>query len=178
MILYTLLSTFVNVHVISVEVQIYQAKKDVKNIQAVPVQDEESLNLFWKNILSKELKPVTFQLQQMSTDIGQKLKSLRNTTLAVGLLINIMWIILLYTVTFPHLKTYNLPEKAFQLLFLAVYGLIIVISFVAMLAHRCIMLMHFLGRQEIVTETVAPNHKVIVNPSFNPGAGTVAETKL
>ena len=147
----------------TVEVQIYQAKKDIKNITAVAIQDDHEEFHFWSNILSKELKPVTFQLQQTSTDIGQKLKTLRNTTLAVGLLINIMWIILLYTITFPHLKKYDLPEKAFQLLFLAVYGLIIIISFVAMLAHRCIMLMHFLGRPQVVREA---NGEGFVNPSF------------
>ena len=137
--------------------QIYQAKKDVKNIRALHIQDEESL--FWANLSSNELEPVMFQMQQTSADIDQKLKTLRNTTLGIFLLVNIMWIVLLYTLTFPQLMDYHLPEKIFQLLFLAVYGLIFFISFVAMLAHRCIMLMHFLGRPEVVKEAVAPNHE-------------------
>ena len=142
---------------LSVEVQIFHTKKDVKKIPAVSIDDEESL--FWTNILSKELKPVTYQLQQTSTDIEQKLKTFRNITLGIILLINLMWIILLYTVTFPQLKKYDLPEQAFQLLFLAVYGFIFLISFVAMLMHRCIMLMHFLGRPEIIKDAVEPHHE-------------------
>ena len=153
--------------VTSVEVQIYQAKKDVKNIPVVSIQDEESL--FWQNILSKELKPITIQLQQTSTDIGQKLKTLRNTTLGVILLINVMWIVLLFIITFPQLEKYNLPKQALQLLFLAVYGFIFLISFVAMLAHRCIMLIHFLGRPEVIKEAVEPPYEPFENvdtPSY------------
>ena len=160
--------------ILSVEVQIYEAKKAVMNNQAVFVRDEESL--FWENILSNELKPVTFQLQQTSMDIEQKLKSLRNTTLGIGLLINIMWIVLLYTVTFSQLKKYDLPEEAFQLVFLAVYVFIILISFMAMLAHRCIMLMHFLGRPEVVKEAVAPTHEDFVTMSLHSSATNIAET--
>ena len=111
---------------------------------------------FWKKILSQELKPVTIQFQQTSKDTAQKLKSLRNATLAILLLINIMWIVLLYTVTFPQLEEYDLPAKAFQLLFLAVYGLIILVSFIALLAHRLIMLMQFLGRPQVVEDAMAP----------------------
>ena len=124
----------------------------------VSIHDEESL--FWIDILSKELKPVTHQLQQTSTDIiGQKLKTLRNASLGIFLLINLMWIVLLYSLTFPQLEKYNLPEQAFQLLFLAVYGFIFLMSFVAMLMHRCIMLMHFLGRPEIIKDVIEPPHE-------------------
>lgn len=136
----------------SVEVQIYRAKKAVNGILAVTSKPEEKA--FWDKHLSAELKPVTVRLQQASKEIGQKLKDLRNATLALILLVNILWIILLYTVTFPQLVKYNLPEKAFQLLFLAVYGIIIIVSFFAMLAHRFVMLMHFLGRPEVVLDAV------------------------
>jgi hypothetical protein len=161
-------------HPTAVEVQIYEAKKDVKNIRALLIQDDESL--FWANLTSNELKPVMFQMQQTSADIDHKLKTLRNTTLGIFLLVNIMWIVLLYTVTFPQLMNYHLPEQIFQLLFLAVYGLIFFISFVAMLAHRCIMLMHFLGRPEVVKEAVAPTHEDFVNMSLHSSATNIAET--
>ena len=112
--------------------------------------------------MNRELKPVTVRLQQASKEIGQKLKALRNSTLALMLLINIMWIILLYTVTLPQLLKYGLPERAFQLLFLAVYGFIVMVSFVAMLAHRFLMLIQYLGRPEVVKQAVRRPHDEMV----------------
>lgn len=155
-----------------VEVQIYEAKRDINGIPfgAMDAQDEEFQ--FWTRILSKELKPVTVRLQQTSKEIGQKLKSLRNSTLAGIFLINVMWIILLYTVTFPQLDKYGLPEKAFQLLFLGVYGIIILVSFVAMLAHRFIMLMHFLGRPEVVEQAIAPAPEEFHDLSLAPSTAS------
>jgi hypothetical protein len=65
-----------------------------------------------------------------------------------------MWIILLYTVEVPHLGKHDLPERAFHLLFLAVYGFIVLVSFAAMLIHRFLMLIQFLGRPEVFDEAV------------------------
>ena len=130
-------------------------------------EDEETK--FWSDILTKELKPVTVRLQQTSKEIGQKLDSLRNSTLAIILLVNIMWLLLLYTVTFPQLGTYGLTDRAFQLLFLGIYGIIIILSFVAMVLHRFIMLMQFLGRQQVVEKVIPPDFdalSVISNPNI------------
>ena len=113
--------------------------------------------------MSKELKPVTVRLQQASKEIGQKLKTLRNSTLALIFLINVMWLILLYTVTLPQLVEYDLPERAFTLLFLAVYGVIILVSTVAMLMHRFLMLIHFLGRPEVLKEATQREHEEITH---------------
>ena len=146
--------------------QIHEAKRDISFIPMVDMPKEEVE--FWERVMSNELKPITVRLQQTSKVIGQKLKSLRNSTLAVILLINIVWIILLYTVTFPQLEKYNLPQKAFQLVFLAVYGIIIVVSFFAMLAHRLVMLMHLLGRPQVVEKFVAPEQEQMDNLSLSP----------
>ena len=139
------------------EERIHAAKTTISNITLMTLDRADPNECsFWKNIVSKELKPVTVRFQQASKDIAQKLKSLRNMILAILLLINIMWIVLLYTVTFPQLEEYDLPVKSFQLLFLAVYGLIIFVSFIALLAHRLVMLMHFLGRPQVVEDAMAP----------------------
>lgn len=134
----------------SVESHIYKAKREMKQLEPDNVWDEETN--FWNSILSKELKPVAVRLQK-TNEIGQKLKSLRNSTLAIIFLINITWLILLYTLTFPHLVSYHLPEQAFQLLFLGTYGIIIFVSFVAMILHRFVTLIHFLGKPQ-VTEKI------------------------
>ena len=138
-----------------VELQIYETKQDMDGLEPKEEEDEETE--FWSNILSKELKPVTVQLQQESKEIGQKLKSLRNTTLAIILLVNIMWLVLLFTVTFPHLEAYGLTDRVFQLLFLGIYGIIILLSFVAMLLHRFIMLMQFVGRKPVMPQVIPPD---------------------
>lgn len=143
----------------SVEVQIHNVKKALSNTDAVADNDDDKEVKFWKKILNKELKPVTVHLQQASKEIGQKLKSLRNSTLTIMFIINMMWIILLYTVTLPQLVKYGLPDRAFQLLFLAVYGVIVLVSFVAMLMHRFLMLIHFLGRPEVLKEAVQEPHE-------------------
>lgn len=130
-------------YLISVESHIYKAKREMNELELDNSEDEETT--FWTKLLSKQLKPVSVQLQQ-TNELGLKLKSLRNSTLATILLINIMWLVLLYTLTFPRLVKYNLPEQAFQLVFLGTYGIIILVSFVAMIIHRFVMLMHFLGR--------------------------------
>ena len=148
----------------SVEVRIHNVKKALSSIQPSSIHNDDDNNedkeaKFWKEILSKELKPVTVHLQQASKEIGQKLKSLRNSTLTIMFIINMMWIILLYTVTLPQLVKYGLPDRAFQLLFLSVYGVIVLVSFVAMLMHRFLMLIHFLGRPEVLKEAIQEPHE-------------------
>jgi len=63
----------------------------------------------------------------------------------VLLLTNVMWIVFLYTLVFPQLTKYNLPDRAFSLLFLAVFSVIIVIQFIAMIFHRFGTLVHLLA---------------------------------
>eukprot|EP00731_Ephydatia_muelleri_P038335 Em0725g2a len=63
----------------------------------------------------------------------------------VLLLINIMWIVLLYTLQFPELYKFNLPTKAFELFYLAVYASIIFVQFCAMIVHRGVTLIHYLA---------------------------------
>ena len=143
----------------AVDIQIHEAKRDLSTNSSAPIDSDDREAQFWQTILSNELKPVTVRLQQASKEIGQKLKTLRNSTLALMFLINVMWIMLLYTVELPQLAKYGLPQRAFHLLFLAVYGFIVVISFAAMLFHRFLMLIHFLGRPEVFDEAVHTLHE-------------------
>ena len=56
-----------------------------------------------------------------------------------------MWIVFLYTLVFPQLTKYNLPDKVFSLLFLFVFSFIVLIQFLAMLIHRFKSLLHLLA---------------------------------
>ena len=100
---------------------------------------------FWTKLIKDKLKPVALKFTQVK-DVQKSLESLRNLVLAVLLLVNMMWIVLLGSLTFWQLQKYGIEPQAFQLLFLAVYGLIIIIQFFTMLAHRAVTLIHYLGR--------------------------------
>lgn len=103
---------------------------------------------FWIDLIRRNLKPVSVRFQGQIEDMKNSLRALRNATLGVVLLVNIMWIVLLYTLEFPELADYGLDTRGFQLLFLAVYGFIIVVQFFTLLCHRIITLMHYLGRTQ------------------------------
>eukprot|EP00731_Ephydatia_muelleri_P007824 Em0004g162a len=66
---------------------------------------------------SSHLQRLVEGIDRLTYATEEALKALRNATLAVLLLINIMWIVLLYTLQFPELVKYNLPSKAFEALF-------------------------------------------------------------
>ena len=96
----------------------------------------------------KPLQPIE-AIFKSDAELKEGLKSLRNATLAVLLLvINIMWIILLYTLQFPELAD-RLPTNAFEMIFLAAYTLIILVQFCAMIVHQGVTLIHYLAHLEI-----------------------------
>ena len=101
---------------------------------------------FWVGLIHRNLKPVSVQFQGQVEDLKNSLRNLRNAALAVLFLINVMWIVLLYTLDFPELLDYGFDSRGFQLLFLAVYGFIIVVQFITLIFHRIVTLVHYLGR--------------------------------
>ena len=127
--------------------------------------------IFWNNLIDKKLKPVSQKFLQ-NKDVHKSLESLRNSTLALLLLVNLMWILLLSSLTFWQLQLYNIDPRAFQLLFLAVYGIIIIIQFFTMLAHRAVTLIHYLGR--VKPREVRVNPWLIGNSGYDDGFGLVS----
>ena len=138
-----------------VEQRMYQTKGEIENVDDVKLDAKETE--FWKNLIKNKLKPLSTQLTSIE-EIKQSLRSLRNTMLVILFLVNIMWITALYSVEFPRLADYGFDPRAFQLLFLAVYGFIIIVQFVMMLLHRGITLVHYFGRITPV-QVVAPDSK-------------------
>ena len=114
---------------------------DAKSNATLNNSEEE----FWNELIDEKLKPVELKFTH-SKNVQKSLESLRNSTLAILLLVNLMWIVLLSSLTFWQLELYEIDPRAFQLLFLAVYGVIIIIQFFTMLAHRAVTLIHYLGR--------------------------------
>ena len=118
---------------------------------------------FWKKLVDIKLKPVSVQFQDQIKDQKESLRSLRNQILALLFLVNILWIILLYTLKFPELEDYGLDSRGFELVFLAVYGFIIIVQFITLLYHRLVTLAHYLGRTPSVRR-IGPGNSPIAEP--------------
>jgi chitin synthase len=73
-----------------------------------------------------------------------------------------MWIVLLFTLNFPELSDYGFDSRGFQLLFLGVYGLIIVVQFITLIFHRVVTLIHYLGRIQPDEVMRNPNESIEV----------------
>ena len=101
-------------------------------------------NSFWVKLVKDKLQPESANLGK-TDELKQKLKDLRNLSVLIIFLINVMWIVFLYSLVFPQLTKYNLPDKAFSLLFLFVFGFILLVQFLAMLVHRFESLLHLLA---------------------------------
>ena len=111
---------------------------------------------FWKNLADNKLKPESANLGKVE-ELKEKLNSLRNLCLLVLLLVNIMWIVFLYTLVFPQLTDYNLPDRAFSLLFLGIFSVIILIQFGALIFHRIETLVHLLARTKLKHKRLEAN---------------------
>ena len=105
---------------------------------------EEEENKFWDILIQYKLKPVSAQLTS-SNDIHKSLLSLRNSTVIIFFFINISWLILLSYFSFDQLKRHNITIDP-QIFSLLVFGLLLLIQTAAMLAHRAVTLIHYLGR--------------------------------
>ena len=129
-----------------VEERVHLTKRILEKVPDTKNNDE---CIYWTGMLDvgKPLRPLAASFKSES-ELKEGLRSLRNITLAALLLINVMWIVLLYTLQFPELQKYNLPTKAFEVLFLAVYALIVFVQFCAMIVHRGVTLIHYLARVE------------------------------
>lgn len=144
------------------ELRIRQTETQIDNL---PVTILESTNKeeadFWTTVIHRNLKPVSVQFQGQVEDLKKSLRNLRNAVLAVLFLINIMWIALLYTLDFPELLDYGIDSRGFQLLFLAVYGFIIIVQFITLIFHRIETLVHYLGRIQPDEVMRNPNESMV-----------------
>ena len=103
---------------------------------------------FWLDLAENKLEPESANLENVD-ELKKKLKDLRNVFLLVLLLTNIIWIVFLYTLIFPQLTKYNLPDRAFSLFFLAIFSVITCIQFIALIFHRFNTLVHLLARTKL-----------------------------
>ena len=145
------------------DLRIRHTETEIDNLPATSLESTNKNEAdFWIALIHRNLKPVSIRFQGQVEDLKQSLRNLRNAALAVLFLINIMWILLLYTLNFPELQEYGLDSRGFQLLFLAVYGFIIIVQFVTLVFHRIVTLVHYLGRIQPNEVTLNPNEPLEV----------------
>ena len=136
-----------HIYFFSVELRIRHTESVIDNLPATWLESTNPEEAdFWIGLIHRNLKPVSIRFQGQVEDLKKSLLSLRNAVLAGLFLVNIVWIILLYTLEFPELQDYGLDSRGFQLLFLAVYGFIIVVQFITLVLHRIVTLIHYFGR--------------------------------
>ena len=111
--------------------------------QVVQLNKEEKD--FWNNKLTTTLGPIPGE-HTKANELKEALKNLRNIILIALFLINLIWIVLLYSLTFSKLEGFNINPQVLSILFLAVYGLIVLVQFAVMLIHRLITLAHYIAR--------------------------------
>ena len=127
----------------TVDIRINQTRAFMNVATTLPMTNQKEVE-FWDRLAKTTLKPESANLGKVE-ELKEKLTNLRNLSVLVLLLINIMWIVFLYTLKFPELIKYNLPDKAFSLLFLIIFSVIMIIQFVAMIFHRFETLLHLLA---------------------------------
>ena len=115
---------------------------DRAEIKELDTVDQEAQ--FWAKLVDTTLKPESANLSKVE-ELKDKLKYLRNLSVLIIFIINLMWIVFLYTLVFPHLAKYNLPDKAFSLLFLFIFSILVLIQFFAMIFHRFKTMLHLLA---------------------------------
>ena len=132
------------------EIQINRTKRSFEALaETKQLSDEcQEEHDFWIDLADKKLKPESAILGNVD-ELKKKLRDLRNISLLVLLLTNIMWIVFLYTLVFPQIAKYNLPDRAFSLFFLVVFSIIACIQFIALIFHRFITLVHLLARTKL-----------------------------
>ena len=128
-----------------------EEKMNDARVALQPTNDQEQEVLqdrelaFWLELGDIVLYPMPDSLSNTNS-LKDELKYLRNSVLIALLLINLIWIMLLYLLVIEKLGDIGLNKKYLSLLFLVVYGLILIIQFVAMLFHRTVTLSHYISR--------------------------------
>lgn len=107
-------------------------------------QDDGLEYYFWDGLRQECLVPESAIFGAVE-ELKEKLEELRNSTLLVFAVSNLIWIILLLTlVRQEHLKV--MGTNAIGFAFLAIYGFVIVIQFLTLLWHRMATFFHVVAR--------------------------------
>ncbi|XP_032242861.1 uncharacterized protein LOC5517022 [Nematostella vectensis] len=130
------------------QVKIRHARRQLDRCRTIDLEvdnsDDGAEYDFWDGLREACLKPELAGFDG-NTELKDKLEDLRNTTLMVFLISNVLWMIVIMVLV-KHSNLKLLGVDFVGLMFLSVYGTIILFQFIAMLAHRLTTLIHLLAR--------------------------------
>ena len=108
-------------------------------------QLEKTERGFWKKKVETTLRPIPEGLTR-TNELKHSLNNLRYAVLIGIFFINLIWILLFHTFTFEELKVINVNPQVLIIVFLGIYGVILLIQFVTMIVHRFVTLAHYIAR--------------------------------
>ncbi|XP_066270277.1 uncharacterized protein [Branchiostoma lanceolatum] len=115
----------------------------IRDLEEKDDSGEEEVQ-FWEALREKKLNP-DLGMFTSDVDLKAKLVGLRNSALVVLLVVNVLWITIMMVLSSrPALQV--LGQNPMGFLSLAVFGLVQVIQFLAMLYHRLLTLLHAVAR--------------------------------
>ena len=100
---------------------------------------------FWMEKIATTLQPIPERLTGID-DLKKRLTNLRNGAVIGMFFINLIWIMLFLTLTFQELETLNINPQVLIVVFIGVYGVILLIQFITMVIHRFVTLAHYIAR--------------------------------
>lgn len=138
------------------EVAILKAKVTITELphQVLGNDERKPEHDFWSELKNTCLEPDSEEFNEVE-DLKQKLTELRNHTVVVFTLTNIIWIVLI-TLLAQHANLTVLQTNALGLAFLVVYGLIVVVQFLTLIWHRLITILHYLAHPVRDTTQIIP----------------------
>ncbi|CAB4012509.1 Chitin synthase 6, partial [Paramuricea clavata] len=130
----------------TIERKIREARQDLSKVPTGRLKDDGdgTENDFWTKLRELRLLPESKAFGQYS-ELADKLSDLRNSVVLCLMVSNLVWIILIYTLT-QKTELDVIDTNPLGLAFLIVFGFIIAIQFLTMLWHRVATLLHFLAR--------------------------------
>ncbi|XP_063437912.1 uncharacterized protein LOC134718963 [Mytilus trossulus] len=112
-------------------------KHDIQKINSTEYE-------FWKLLTDTHLKP-TSEAFSLLGQLKIKLEELRNTWLMILLAVNSLWLVLISTLA-SKINLLVLGSNPVGLVFLLIFGILLLVQFFCMLFHRLSTLAHFLAR--------------------------------
>ena len=141
-------SSKIDVVVYFVDEKLMQETETKLNNLRVPdtcaTQREDSECAFWKDKVKTTLRPIPEGLTR-TNELKHSLNNLRYAVLIGFFLINLIWILLFHMLTFEQLKVINVNPRVLIIVFLGIYGVILLIQFVTMIIHRFVTLAHYIA---------------------------------
>lgn len=130
----------------STELQVSETRNELNALRLFDLASINSSEFeFWEKLRQEKLSPDSGAFAH-DADLKTKLEELRNSTLLVYAVANVIWLILIMTLASKSDRLNVLCTNPLGLTFLVIFGLLTCIQFLCMIAHRLSTWMHMIAR--------------------------------